>query len=310
MYQNKICVICEKKFSPYSGTQVSCSEACKKKDRKIKAQKSYDLIKPKIEIIEKKCLRCGKTFLNRTGRTGNPNKKFCSLKCTRRETSKRFRLKDKPGINPDYKFNCKVCGKIFQAKKSNQKYCSEKCSNLMWSRNNKDKLKDYRDKFYSKEENRKKTLEYQKIYRKTEKGKLTREKNLKKYKSDGSASRYRKNQYEKTKKNPEKYALLKIYTNCRKRVREAVKTHDVIKSDKKIIELFGCTSLKLKKHLEKQFEPEMSWDNYGSYWEVDHIIPLSHFDVKIRSERNRANHYSNLQPMEAEENRKKGNKIL
>ena len=44
--------------------------------------------------------------------------------------------------------------------------------------------------------------------------------------------------------------------------------------------------------------------------EVDHIIPLSHFDVKIRSERNRANHYSNLQPMEAEENRKKGNKIL
>ena len=35
----------------------------------------------------------------------------------------------------------------------------------------------------------------------------------------------------------------------------------------------------LRQHLESQFIPPMSWDNYGTYWEIDHIIPqnLFHF---------------------------------
>ena len=35
----------------------------------------------------------------------------------------------------------------------------------------------------------------------------------------------------------------------------------------------------LKQHLESQFTPEMSWDNYGSYWEIDHIIPQNTFNI-------------------------------
>lgn len=35
----------------------------------------------------------------------------------------------------------------------------------------------------------------------------------------------------------------------------------------------------LKEHLEKQFTPEMTWSNYGSYWEIDHIIPQNLFNI-------------------------------
>ena len=33
----------------------------------------------------------------------------------------------------------------------------------------------------------------------------------------------------------------------------------------------------LRAHLEAQFTPWMTWENWGSYWELDHIVPLSSF---------------------------------
>src|SRR6266581_3805796 len=38
-------------------------------------------------------------------------------------------------------------------------------------------------------------------------------------------------------------------------------------------ELLGCSVSELKAHLARQFSPEMSWENYGSMWEIDHRIP-------------------------------------
>lgn len=34
----------------------------------------------------------------------------------------------------------------------------------------------------------------------------------------------------------------------------------------------------LREHLESQFTPEMTWDNMGKYWEIDHIIPQNLFN--------------------------------
>lgn len=34
----------------------------------------------------------------------------------------------------------------------------------------------------------------------------------------------------------------------------------------------------LKEHLESMFDSNMNWDNYGSYWEIDHIIPINTFN--------------------------------
>lgn len=44
-------------------------------------------------------------------------------------------------------------------------------------------------------------------------------------------------------------------------------------------DLVGYNLQQLKEHLESQFTPEMSWDNYGKYWEIDHIIPINTFNL-------------------------------
>ena len=52
----------------------------------------------------------------------------------------------------------------------------------------------------------------------------------------------------------------------------------------------------------------MTWNNYGK-WHVDHIKPLSKFDLTVASEQFKACHYSNLQPLWAEENIEKKDRL-
>jgi hypothetical protein len=71
----------------------------------------------------------------------------------------------------------------------------------------------------------------------------------------------------------------------------------------------GCTPQELKEHLEKQFKEGMTWDNHGMYgWHIDHIIPLS--SATTEEELYKLCHFTNLQPLWAEENLSKGNRIL
>jgi hypothetical protein len=79
------------------------------------------------------------------------------------------------------------------------------------------------------------------------------------------------------------------------------------------ITLLGCTLDELKVHLESQFTDGMTWDNYGfgkDKWTVDHILPLSSFDLVQPEQQLKANHYTNLQPMWCFDNIAKGNKIV
>ena len=73
---------------------------------------------------------------------------------------------------------------------------------------------------------------------------------------------------------------------------------------------FGCDIIKLTEYLEAQFTPEMNWENHGSYWEVDHIMPRSSFDLNNEDQIKKCFHYTNLQPLVKDENRKKSSKIL
>jgi hypothetical protein len=67
-------------------------------------------------------------------------------------------------------------------------------------------------------------------------------------------------------------------------------------------EILGCSYEHFKGHLEKQFKPWMSWENYGLYtgtenygWDIDHIIPLK--TAITEEDVIKLNHYTNLQPL-------------
>jgi hypothetical protein len=71
----------------------------------------------------------------------------------------------------------------------------------------------------------------------------------------------------------------------------------------------GCTMPELVRHLEGQFLPGMSWDNYGfKGWHIDHIRPLGTFDLEDREQFLKAVHYTNLRPLWAFENLSRGKK--
>ena len=100
---------------------------------------------------------------------------------------------------------------------------------------------------------------------------------------------------QRRKTNPDQ----KIKEAIRTRIYRAVKDGFKNKSNNSIDEL-GCSIKKYLIYLEQQFNEHMSWDNYGSYWEIDHIIPLS---------KGGSFHYTNTQPLTITENRQKGNQI-
>lgn len=77
---------------------------------------------------------------------------------------------------------------------------------------------------------------------------------------------------------------------------------------KKTMELVGCTIEQLWDHLEKQFKPEMTKENYGT-WHVDHIRPCASFDdLTDPKQQAECFHYTNLQPLWAHQNISKGAK--
>ena len=41
----------------------------------------------------------------------------------------------------------------------------------------------------------------------------------------------------------------------------------------------------------------MTWENYGKYWHIDHIVPCYYFDLLKEEEQKRCFHYTNLQPL-------------
>ena len=70
--------------------------------------------------------------------------------------------------------------------------------------------------------------------------------------------------------------------------------------------LLRCTATELVIYLESKFLPGMSWDNRGKVWHIDHIRPLASFDLTDVEQQRVACHYTNLQPLWASDNFRKG----
>ena len=118
-------------------------------------------------------------------------------------------------------------------------------------------------------------------------------------KNPGKDKKYRKERYA----NNIQYKLSKI---VRSRLWKAISREQKVGS---AVYDLGCTLEELKIHLENQFKEGMTWDNWKpDGWHIDHIKPLSKFDLTDPVQFKEAVHYTNLQPLWWNENLKKGNK--
>lgn len=102
-------------------------------------------------------------------------------------------------------------------------------------------------------------------------------------------------------KNDPQFRFFETLRNTCKRV---VKQLSLGKKPANTFKWVGCSPEELKSRFESLFTEGMSWDNYGE-WHVDHIRPVSSFKAE---EWEQINHYTNLQPLWAEDNLLKSNK--
>tara|TARA_Y100000294_G_C8488599_1_gene309814 strand:- start:63 stop:929 length:867 start_codon:yes stop_codon:yes gene_type:complete len=221
------------------------------------------------------------------------------------------------------KYFSKIDKKKAQKKSSKKYYSSEKGKESNRRNSKKYYASENGKKWHSNyyDENRKEIIEKKKNYNKSEKGKKT----IIKYwlSPKGPLARRRYNQSEKGKKQNNKYVrerkkrdpAFKIRLSLSNRLGSWLITKG-IKKNSKTMELVGCSKEFCRKHIEKQFYPHpltgknMSWNNHGKYgWHIDHIIPFATIkddelgNIEVQK---KIMHYSNLQPLWAKENLKKG----
>jgi hypothetical protein len=69
------------------------------------------------------------------------------------------------------------------------------------------------------------------------------------------------------------------------------------------------TDAELMDHLSKQFQPGMTWRNYGDVWHIDHKIPVRAFNLECAHDIKRCWSLENLQPLFIEDNLRKGGNL-
>jgi len=115
--------------------------------------------------------------------------------------------------------------------------------------------------------------------------------------------------------NPEKIRALnkkrmeipqnKISKNLRTRLGKLVRD-----KNSGTFEYVGMSIPNFKNWLEYQFDENMNWNNYGSYWEIDHVIPCASFDLTIEDNIYKCFSWENSRPFNASQNSSKNAKII
>lgn len=117
--------------------------------------------------------------------------------------------------------------------------------------------------------------------------------------------------------NKEKHALkerkrrgniqYKIKSNISARIRGLINKKEL---GIKTMDILGCSADFFKKYIENKFKDGMSWSNYGLHgWHLDHIKPCVLFDLTDEKQLRECFHYSNFQPLWANENLSKGSQF-
>lgn len=191
----------------------------------------------------------------------------------------------KDGLYP----TCRVCKKIVADKSRAKHRESNKERHFIWRQNNKSKIKYRSARYYQKNKEEQK--------RRMRRWELRNIEHRREY----------KNNYEKNKRrnNPE----YNIFLNLKSRFHAVVFMKSGVRRNQKIETLIGCSVGQLRAHIESMFSVEMNWENYGSYWHLDHIVPCAAFDLTNEGEQMKCFHWTNLQPLMWRANVSKGDML-
>lgn len=182
----------------------------------------------------------------------------------------------KYGLHP----YCKICQKSKDQKRY-KKNCDEIRERVRQRR------QDYPEKL---------KVEGQKYYRKNKTKLLEKSK---KYRQRPQRQKRMSEIHQHRMKNDILYKLRRV---LRSRINKAF-----ARKTEKSRDILGCSIEQVRKYLENQFTEKMSWDNHGTYWEIDHIVPLA--SATNHKALRKLCHYSNLQPLESSKNREKGDRL-
>lgn len=229
---------------------------------------------------------------------------------------------------------CKVMKPLDMFKKDSSKRdglyssCKECCSKF--NKDNSEKIQEYAKRHYAENKNvmiakgreyRKnnpdKLIESQRKYRENNREAINARRKLyyysnieaeneksRKYKMENKDKIKIKNtEYVRNRKKTD--SLFKLKQSVRVMINKAFYRTDNTKNSKSV-DILGCSYEFLKHHIESQFVEGMTWEN-RSEWHIDHIIPMA--SAKTEEDVIRLNHYTNLQPLWAKDNLKKGAKF-
>lgn len=163
----------------------------------------------------------------------------------------------------------------------------------------KDEKKVWHQKYY--QEHKDEYNEYQRKYREEHKEELNEKR--RKYREIHKDNKDVKREAEKRRltdpiykfKHGIRIAISRSFTRCGQKKSERTE------------QILGCTIEEFRNYIESKFQEGMSFDNYGE-WHLDHIKPLALADTK--EDVIKLCHYTNFQPLWAEDNLMKGCKVI
>ncbi len=172
---------------------------------------------------------------------------------------------------------CSFCSSAFVVKDVQQIYCNDNCNARAYYHRNKAIIKVRKKKLTDTPEYKKAKNEYYVKHK----------------------DRLNKNKINRRNTDP----LFKVTCNLRSRLSKAISRKQ---KNCSAVKDLGCTLDEFRSYIESKFQSGMTWDNYGrSGWHIDHIKPLTTFDLSDEAQIKEACHFTNLQPLWWQDNLKK-----
>jgi hypothetical protein len=199
----------------------------------------------------------------------------------------------------------KAFGQFYKSKRGRNglsnycKLCSKACKDK-WYQDNKERVKIYNNLDYireKRENTRRERYRNDPVFRAQE--------------NERGRRHYANSKTGKIKRNLQrkKWAAIpknRIAITLRKRIYAAL---NGIAATESTETLLGCSFESARLYIESLFQPGMSWENYGD-WHIDHIIPLSNFDLMDINQAKIACNHLNLRPLWKLDNFVKGSKLI